>query len=110
IMSIPWCSIMFILIEITDDSNVLIKLFYRFNTWFEKVTNSYTRGVKKTIKSTPLVLIILLCIFVGTVWMFQTKPTGFIPAEDTGMFIAGVTLPEGASASRTDAVDRKSVV
>lgn len=98
------CSIMLRPSEITADSKGLNKLFYRFNTWFEKVTNSYTRGVKKTIKATPLVLIILLCIFVGTGWMFQTKPTGFIPAEDTGMFIAGVTLPEGASASRTDAV------
>lgn len=98
------CSLMLRPSEVTADSKGLNKLFYRFNVWFEKVTNSYSKGVKKAIKAAPLMLILLLCVFVGTGWMFQTKSTGFIPAEDTGMFIAGVTLPEGASASRTDAV------
>lgn len=98
------CSIMLRPTAVTKDSKGLNKLFYKFNVWFEKVTNTYSKGVKKAIKASPLVLIILLCIFVGTGWMFQTKSTGFIPTEDTGMFIAGVTLPEGASASRTDAL------
>lgn len=36
--------------------------------------------------------------------MFKTKPTGFIPTEDNGSFFAGVTLPEGSSAARTEVV------
>lgn len=98
------CSLLLKPTAVTADSNGLNKLFYKFNVWFEKVTNSYSNGVKKAIKATPLVLIILLCIFVGTGWMFQTKSAGFIPTEDSGMFMAGVTLPEGASAARTNEV------
>src|SRR5690606_11128909 len=52
----------------------------------------------------PLALIILICLYVGTGYMFQVKPTGFIPTEDNGMFFAGVTLPEGSSAARTGEV------
>ncbi|HBI87462.1 MAG TPA: hydrophobe/amphiphile efflux-1 family RND transporter, partial [Sphingobacterium sp.] len=55
-------------------------------------------------KKAPLVLIILLCIFIGTGWMFTTKPTGFIPSEDGGAFFAGITLPEGSSSARTNEV------
>jgi HAE1 family hydrophobic/amphiphilic exporter-1 len=45
------------------------------------VTIRYSNGVKQAIKKAPLVLIILLCIFIGTGWMFTTKPTGFIPSK-----------------------------
>ena len=98
------CSLMLKPTAVTADSGGMNKLFYKFNRWFERVTYRYSKGVKKAIKASPLVLIILLCIFVGTGWMFQTKSTGFIPTEDSGMFIAGVTLPEGASAVRADEV------
>jgi HAE1 family hydrophobic/amphiphilic exporter-1 len=98
------CSLLLKPTAIKQDSKGLNRLFYKFNIWFEKVTTNYSKGVRKAIKASPLVLIVLLCIFVGTGWMFQTKSTGFIPTEDSGMFIAGVTLPEGASSARTDAI------
>lgn len=98
------CSIMLKPTAVTKDSKGLNKFFYKFNLWFGKVTYSYSKGVKKAIKATPFVLIVLLCIFIGTGWMFNTKPTGFIPSEDGGMFFAGITLPEGASSSRTDSI------
>ncbi|MBC7567445.1 MAG: efflux RND transporter permease subunit, partial [Pedobacter sp.] len=43
------------------------------------------------------------CLYVGTVGLFVKKPGGFIPSEDAGIFLMGVSLPEGASAARTDA-------
>lgn len=98
------CSIMLKPTSVTKESRGLNKFFYKFNIWFDKVTYSYSKGVKKAIKATPLVLIVLLCIFIGTGWMFTAKPTGFIPSEDGGMFFAGVTLPEGSSSARTDAI------
>ncbi|MBL1407284.1 efflux RND transporter permease subunit [Sphingobacterium faecale] len=98
------CSIMLKPTAVTKNSRGLNKFFYKFNVWFEKVTYSYSKGVKKAIKATPLVLIVLLCIFIGTGWMFTVKPTGFIPSEDGGMFFAGITLPEGSSSARTDAI------
>lgn len=98
------CSLMLRPSEIGPDSKGLNRFFHRFNIWFAKVTESYSEGVKKCIKMAPLVLIILVCIFVGTGWMFNTKPTGFIPNEDNGLFLMGMNLPEGASVGRTEQV------
>ncbi|MCA5006342.1 efflux RND transporter permease subunit [Sphingobacterium bovistauri] len=98
------CSIMLKPTAVNKESKGLNKFFYKFNLWFDKVTYRYSKGVQKSIKAAPLVLIILLCIFIGTGWMFQTKPTGFIPTEDGGMFFAGVNLPEGSSSGRTNEI------
>ncbi|MBE8720954.1 efflux RND transporter permease subunit [Sphingobacterium pedocola] len=98
------CSLLLKPTSVKKESRGLNKFFYKFNLWFDKVTYRYSKGVKKAIKAAPLALILLLCIFIGTGWMFQIKPTGFIPSEDGGMFFAGVTLPEGSSSSRTDSV------
>ncbi|MGJ1433545.1 efflux RND transporter permease subunit [Sphingobacterium spiritivorum] len=98
------CSLMLRPTSVNKEARGLNKFFYKFNVWFEKVTNKYSKGVQQCIRKAPLVLIILLCIFVGTGWMFNAKPTGFIPSEDGGMFFAGVTLPEGASSARTNEV------
>ncbi|MEK6480275.1 multidrug efflux RND transporter permease subunit [Catalinimonas sp. 4WD22] len=82
----------------------LAKFFVRFNHWFNKTTESYTAGVRKSIKATPLVFIILICVYVGTFGLFQTKPTGFIPTEDEGRVFISLELPEGASSTRTNEV------
>jgi len=65
------------------------------------VTQNYAVGVRKSIRRAPLVLVLIVCVFVGTGYMFQVKPAGFIPTEDDGVFFAGISLPEGASANRT---------
>ncbi|MBD1432522.1 multidrug efflux RND transporter permease subunit [Sphingobacterium sp. DN00404] len=98
------CSIMLRPTSVNKDAKGLNKFFYKYNLWFDRVTHKYARGVKTMIRKAPLALIILLCLFVGTGYMFTVKPSGFIPTEDNGMFFAGVTLPEGASASRTASV------
>ncbi|MGF1445844.1 MAG: efflux RND transporter permease subunit [Pikeienuella sp.] len=36
--------------------------------------------------------------------LFQTVPTGFLPAEDQGAFFVELRLPDGASVNRSDAV------
>jgi len=98
------CSIMLRPSATTKESKGLNKFFYLFNVWFDKVTYRYSKGVKKCIKYAPMVLIILVCIFAGTGWMFTAKKSGFIPNEDAGIFFMGVNLPEGASSARTEAV------
>ncbi len=98
------CSIMLRPSATTKDAKGLNKFFYKFNVWFDKVTYRYSKGVKKAIKAAPLVLIILICIFIGTGFMFMNKKSGFIPNEDGGIFFMGVNLPEGASSARTEEV------
>ncbi len=97
------CSLLLTPMNLTADSRGLNKFFYRFNQWFAKVTRNYSNGVKWALKKAPLVMVLLACIYVGTVGLFMTKPSGFIPNEDAGVFLMGVTLPEGSSAARTDA-------
>ncbi|WP_166332986.1 efflux RND transporter permease subunit [Sphingobacterium chungjuense] len=98
------CSLLLKPTAVNKEAKGLNKLFYKFNLWFERVTMRYSKGVKYAIRRAPFAIIILVCIFVGTGYMFTTKPTGFIPSEDNGSFFAGVTLPEGSAASRTNEV------
>jgi len=85
----------------------LNKFFYRFNNWFEKVTNRYSNGVKRSIGLSRFVIVILLCIFVGTFFLFKSKPTGFIPQEDEGRIYITYELPEASSTARSLAILRK---
>lgn len=101
------CSLLLTPMNLTADSKGLNKFFYRFNQWFARVTRNYSNGVKWALKKAPLVMVMLACIYVGTVGLFMTKPSGFIPNEDAGVFLMGVTLPEGSSAARTDAFIEK---
>ncbi|WP_188815683.1 efflux RND transporter permease subunit [Hymenobacter cavernae] len=98
------CSLMMRPTEQTADSKGINKLFYKFNQWFGRVTNSYSNGVQRTLKATPLVLIVLACIYAGTFGLFRTKPSGFIPTEDEGRLYVSVELPQGASSARTKAI------
>lgn len=95
------CSILLRPSEVNKDGKGLNKFFFLFNNWFERVTSNYTKGVKTWIRKAPLVLVILVCIFAGTIGLFQAKPTGFLPTEDEGRLFVSVELPEGASSSRT---------
>lgn len=95
------CSLMLRPMNLSEKSTGINRLFFRFNAWFERVTLSYGNGVKKSIKATPMVLVILVCIYVGTVGMFAAKPTGFIPSEDEGRLFIAMELPEGSSTART---------
>ena len=98
------CSLMLRPMNVNRDSTGLNKFFYKFNNWFARTTESYSEGVRKSIKAAPLALILMLCLYVGTVGLFMNKPTGFIPSEDEGRLMIAVELPEGSSANRTQLI------
>jgi len=98
------CSLMLRPMKLDESSRGLNKFFYKFNQWFGRVTNKYSNGVRRSIKASPLVLILLVCIYAGTVGLFQVKPTGFIPTEDEGRLFVTFELPQAASSNRTIAV------
>lgn len=81
--------------------NFLDKFFDRFNAWFGRVTNSYTSGVNKWIGKTPYVLVMMACLFVGLFFLFDNKPTGFIPTEDEKRLMVTYEMPEGTSTTRS---------
>jgi HAE1 family hydrophobic/amphiphilic exporter-1 len=94
-----------LLLKPTKDANakknMLDKFFVWFNGGFSKLNRSYTRGVAKWIRFTPMVLIMLICLFVGLFFMFKAKPSGFIPSEDEGRLYVTYELPEAASTTRS---------
>ncbi len=77
------------------------KLFFKFNTWFERMTLGYTNGVKRSIKASRYVVVILVCICAGAYFLFQNKPSGFIPSEDDGNLYVTFQLPPASSTSQS---------
>jgi len=87
--------------NLSKKSTGLNKFFYWFDEGFHRMTLSYTLGVKGWIKKAPLVLVLLVCIVVGDVLLFKSKPTGFIPTEDDGRLYITFELPEASSTNRS---------
>jgi HAE1 family hydrophobic/amphiphilic exporter-1 len=81
--------------------NWVEKFFAAFNRWFNNVSHSYTKGVARWIRATPLVLIMMVCLFVGLFFLFKSKPSGFIPSEDEGRMFVSYEMPEGTSTTRS---------
>ena len=77
------------------------KWFLKFNDWFQRVTDKYTNGVKKSINAARYIIILLLCICAGTYFLFQSKPSGFIPSEDDGNLYVTFQLPPASSTAQS---------
>lgn len=80
-----------------------------FNEKFDKLTNYYIDLVKKFVHDQKLTIITYIAIVLLMLGLFKIIPTGFIPDEDQGMLISVVTLPDGASLNRTEAVCNKFI-
>src|SRR6201985_1566380 len=87
--------------KLDKDSGGINKLFFLFNEWFDRVSHKYRNGVDKSIKHSKLIIVILVCIVIGTMLLFKGKPSGFIPLEDDGRLYITYDLPEAASTQRT---------
>ncbi|MBS1934071.1 MAG: efflux RND transporter permease subunit, partial [Bacteroidetes bacterium] len=85
----------------------LDRMFEKFNTWFDKVTEKYTNGVKRSIKASRYVVIMLICLCTGAYFLFQHKPTGFIPSEDDGNLYVTFQLPPASSTTASVDVMQK---
>jgi HAE1 family hydrophobic/amphiphilic exporter-1 len=95
------CSMFLRPMHLDEKSKGLNKFFYKFNEWFRRRSLNYTLNVKKCIQGAKYVVILLICIFAGTVLLFKSKPTGFLPTEDEGRLICTFELPEASSTTRS---------
>ncbi|HMM23098.1 MAG TPA: multidrug efflux RND transporter permease subunit [Selenomonadales bacterium] len=84
--------------------NLVSRFFAKFNDWFDRTTSAYSETVRSLIAKAKYCCIFLLIVIVGTVYLYKIVPTTFVPDEDQGFFVTAVTLPEGASMNRTQAV------
>ena len=83
---------------------LLARFFGVFNRAFDWTTNKYLSGVRVLIRRSALALVALLAFFGGVGGLFKILPTGFLPAEDQGVFFVAVRLPDGASLERNERV------
>jgi HAE1 family hydrophobic/amphiphilic exporter-1 len=93
--------------HIDKSSRGMNNLFYHFNKWFNTSTERYTITVRKAIKHSRYIVILLIMIIFGAYVMIIKKPTGFIPLEDEGRLYITFELPEASSTSRTIEVLKK---
>ena len=93
-----------VLKKIEEKGNLIV---VKFNEMFAKLEDFYMEYVIKFVHDKKLVLICYAIIIALTLLCFKTISTGFIPDEDQGVLLAQITLPDGASLSRTEEVSRR---
>jgi HAE1 family hydrophobic/amphiphilic exporter-1 len=84
-----------------EDAKGLNKLFIKFNDWFQKVTDKYTKGVENSINHWGYIIIALIVICGITYFLFTQKPSGFIPSEDDGNLYVTFQLPPASSTTQS---------
>ncbi len=82
-------------------------IFRPFNRFFHRTGVRYERLVGKSLGRRGVVFAVYVLLLLGTAWMFNQVPGGFIPTQDKTYLVGSIRLPEGASLDRTEAVARR---
>jgi multidrug efflux pump len=72
-----------------------------FDRGFRYSATIYIRLIRMSLRVMAIVLLIYGGLIALTYWQYQRLPTGFIPSQDKGYFMAAVQLPDSSSAERT---------
>ena len=83
------------------DTTRLGRFFTRFNEGFGRLIEKYGLMVGSTTRQIRKGMLLFLVLLVCTAALFRILPSGFVPDEDQGYFIAALSLPEAASVNRT---------
>lgn len=82
-----------------------LKAFYRwFNKIFGRTTDGYISVVRLVVRKSVFALVAVVGFAVLAVLTMSRVPSGFVPDEDQGIFLANVMLPNASSLERTDAL------
>lgn len=84
----------------------------KFSLWFDRVfgklTDIYLGGVKWLIHRPVIGLLGFATVCGLTLLLFRVVPTAFVPNEDQGYLVTVVSMPEGTSLNRTEAVSKET--
>lgn len=83
------------------------RFFSWFNRQFENLTKVYLYLVKATLKHRTVSIGLFLAVCLGAGALAMKLPTSFVPAEDQGMLMGSLQLPDNASLSRTNEFGEK---
>lgn len=81
--------------------------FKLFNRFFKRASDSYSRGVQKSIRRKGLMLSGYVLLIALTAFMFNLVPSGYVPGQDKQYLISFAQLPNGSSLDRTESVIRR---
>lgn len=87
-----------------DKRSRMARFHDAFNASFEAVTGKYKRTLEIFSKRHWIPVSALIGFGLIAVYLMYTTPTGFIPNEDQGIFMADLSLPAGASLERSEKV------
>jgi HAE1 family hydrophobic/amphiphilic exporter-1 len=90
-----------------DSKGLLNRAFGAFNRGFDKFTNGYGHIVSFFSRKIIIAILFLALITLSAGYLLKAVPGGFVPEEDDGYFLVGVSLPDAASFERTDSATRK---
>ncbi len=75
-----------------------------FNNWFGKVLGRYKSLLTVIVNRRLVTMLVLVGFCIGTYYINNTVPSGFIPNEDQGVFYAIISTPPGSTLERTDEI------
>jgi HAE1 family hydrophobic/amphiphilic exporter-1 len=64
------------------------RLYRVLERGFDGMAGAYDRTLLVVLRHRFVTLVAAILLLVGTVWLFTTMPTGFIPSQDSGFFFA----------------------
>ena len=83
------------------------RFFIWFNETFEYGRDRYHRALERFLGWVRPALLIYVAIIAALVFLFLRLPTAFLPEEDQGTVLTQITLPVGATQSRTLAIAKQ---
>ena len=78
-----------------------------FNVFFENTKHRYENLTRKMVNKKWLSFGIIAAMTGVMFFLLKTSPTGFVPAEDNGVFMVDVSLPPATSMERTGEILEK---
>ncbi|MDO9453890.1 MAG: efflux RND transporter permease subunit [Stagnimonas sp.] len=84
------------------------KLYLYFERLFDAMRDGYEKTLRWALGHNTLMLLGSVAILIGTVFMFRVVPTGFIPAQDTGVIFANTRAPDGVTFEELQVMQNKA--
>ena len=88
----------------SQKKNRLDKFMDSFNNGFDKLSGRYKNILGRIVSRRMVTFGVLIAFCVGTYFLNNNLPSGFIPNEDQGMFYAIIQTPPGSSLERTNEI------
>ncbi len=84
------------------------KMYLTFERLFDAMRDGYEKTLRWALGHNTLMLLGSVAILIGTVFMFRVVPTGFIPAQDTGVIFANTRAPDGVTFEELQVMQNKA--